>query len=229
MFKFFMGPIFLLLVSCSSHQGQIARSISSTSTILVLGDSNLVGPFGDELHSAIMNWNEADVFSIAIGGGNPTYYLQPMANRCCGFRVRFSEKGSKIIKIVQKSNVKDGGKILAAEYGSSVFNVIKEKKPSMVVIALGSNSDSQKNYSELVSKIHAINQNTPIYWVGPPDSKEVNAVRADTYAQTALNQFPSSHYIFFSSQKVAKKLHPGPADAKKWVNGFIEELKAVPR
>jgi hypothetical protein len=230
MTKISLALLLLLVASCSSQVKQVERAISSNPTnptILLVGDSNMVGSFGDELHGSIQKWNEADVLSIAIGGGNAAYYLNTMTNKCCGFKVRFSEKGAAI-KILGKSGTKNMAQVLP-EYGGSLLNVLKKKKPTMVVIALGSNADSLKNYTALLKKIHDFDDTIPVYWVGPPDDKAINAMKADTNIQKAVNEFPTSPYTFFSSQKVVKKLHPGPADAKKWVNGFIAELKNINR
>jgi len=217
--------LILLVASCTTKVANVHRRVSSvTPTILIAGDSNLVGSFGDELHASIQKWNEADVLSIAIGGGNAGYYLQTMSNKCCGYKVRFSEKGSGKVKILGRSGSKNNAQILP-EYSGSFWNVIKDKRPSLIVIVLGSNADSLKNFSTLLKKIHEIDDSVPVYWVGPPDDKAIDAFKADRDIQNALNKYPTSPYTFFSSQKVAKKLHPGPADAKKWVSGFIQELK----
>lgn len=229
MTKFLLFVIITTFMACSSHQAKVERSISSTTpTILLLGDSNMVGSFGDELHGAITKWNEADVLSIAIGGGNPSYYNNTMSNKCCGYKVRFSEKGAKTFQIIAKSGTKNNAQVLP-DYSGSLNAVLKKKKPSLVVIALGSNADSLKNYIALLKKIHDFDEALPVYWVGPPDDKAINAMKADTSIQKAIHEYPTSLYSFFSSQKVAKKIHPGPADAKKWVNGFIEELKTFNR
>lgn len=225
-------PLFLLfaVVSCSSVKDVSPdRKISSvTPTIVVIGDSNMVGSFGDSLHKEMASWKEADVISISIGGGNATYYNRTMKNICCGYKVRSSSKDSDSVKIHSSRGTKDSAVILP-EYGGSLFTLIEKKKPIMVVIALGSNADSNVNHNTLVTKIHNYNPDVPIYWVGPPDDSAINATRADGKIQAALNQYPTSPYHFFSSQKVAKKLHPGPADAQKWVKGFISELKGIAR
>lgn len=206
MHKILITLIVFIFVSCSSHVPQAERSIAtSTETILILGDSNLVGSFGDELHGAIQKWEEADVLSIAIGGGNPTYYNQTMINKCCGYKVRFSAKGGKI-KILEKSGTKNNAKILP-EYGSSVATILKQKKPSMIVIALGSNADALKNYSSLLKKMNDYDQDVPVYWIGPPNDKAINAAKADGNIQKALNSYPKNPYHFFSSQREIGRAH----------------------
>lgn len=219
--------IFLFVITaCSSVQ---TRSISSvTPMILVIGDSNLVGSFGETLHQEMASWREADVMSIAIGGGNATYYNRTMKNICCGYKVRASSMGEGKVKVIASSNSKNSAVILP-EFNGSLSALIEKKKPVMIVIALGSNADSNVNHNSLVTKINKYNPDLPIYWIGPPDDSKINATRADGKIQAALNQYPRSPYSFFSSQKVAKKLHPGPAESQKWVRGFISELKGIAR
>lgn len=222
-------PLILLVIiaACSSTTGQ--RSISSvTPMILVIGDSNLVGSFGDTLHKEIASWKEADVISIAIGGGNASYYNRTMKNLCCGFKVRSSSKNNTTVNAISSSGKKTSAVILP-EYNGNLFALIDQKKPVMIVIALGSNADSNVNHNTLVNKINKYNPDLPIYWIGPPDASNINATRADGKIQAALNQYPASPYYFFSSQKVAKNLHPGPAEAQRWVKGFIQELKGIAR
>ena len=188
----------------------------------------MVGSFGDSLHKEIASWKEADVISIAIGGGNATYYNRAMKNLCCGFKVRSSSKENGIVKVISATGRKTS-EVILPEYNGNLFSLIEKKKPSMIVIALGSNADSNTNHNTLITKINKYNPDLPVYWIGPPDASTINATRADGKIQAALNQYPASPYYFFSSQKVAKKLHPGPADAQKWVKGFILELKGIAR
>jgi len=220
----------LFLASCSSTQQVPAeRSISSVKPfILILGDSNLVGSFGDVLHRSIAGWKDADVMSIAIGGGNASYYNRTMKNLCCGYKVRFSKKGSTEVKVSSASNKKNSA-VIAPEYNGNLTALLNDKKPTMVVIALGSNADSLPNHKTLLAKISNYNPNIPVYWVGPPADPKISSTKANAKIEAAINTYPTAPYYFFSSQKVAKHLHPGPAEAEKWVKGFIDELSGVPR
>lgn len=153
--------------------------------ILVIGDSNLVGSFGDSLHKEMASWKEADVISIAIGGGNASYYNRTMKNVCCGFKVRSSSKNSTAVSAISSSGKKTSAVILP-EYNGNLFALIDQKKPTMIVIALGSNADSNANHNTLVNKINKYNPDLPIYWIGPPDASNINATRADAKIQGAL-------------------------------------------
>ena len=220
----------LFLASCSSTtKAPVDRSISSVKPfILILGDSNLVGSFGDALHGSVAGWKDADVMSIAIGGGNASYYNRAMKNLCCGYKVRLSKKGSSEVKVVSASNKKNSA-LIAPEYNGNLVALLNDKKPTMVVIALGSNADSLPNHKTLLAKINNYNPNIPVFWVGPPSDPKISANKSDIKIESAINSYPRSPYHFFSSQKVAKHLHPGPAEAQKWVKGFIEELSRIPR
>ena len=222
--------VLLVLSACASVKQAPLREPTSTptQTILIIGDSNLAGSFGTELHNSIQSWRDADVFSIAIGGGNPSYFLRPMANICCGHVVRSSTVRAVQIVNVEASSTRTQARILP-QYGGDLFRIIREKKPNLIVIALGSNNDGQANFNALITGIRNIKAEVPIFWVGPPNAREINATGRETRIQAALNQYPRAPYHFFSSQSVATRLHPGPADSRRWVQGFLAELRGIRR
>jgi hypothetical protein len=229
------AAILTLILGCS-HQPKevIQRNVSSVEKdfILAIGDSNLNGPHGDTLHNELVRWNKADVMSIAIGGASVNTFVGKMTSTCCGYTVRFSQKGSSWKEFERvKNQVREDHTtypvLSRAPYNQDLFAVIKHHRPKMIIISLGSNKDplGLSSYKTLLARIHAFNPDIPVLWIGPPHVPEnpVGVERADKFIQDAINDYPQSPYRFFSSAKY-KVPHPGVGPSQKWLDGFKSDM-----
>src|SRR5574338_280593 len=56
--------------------------------VLVLGDSHMVGQFGEAFHRKMLGFHRYEILSVSIGGSGSANFLLPLYNFCCGFVVR---------------------------------------------------------------------------------------------------------------------------------------------
>ena len=149
--------------------------VKSQPKLLVLGDSHMVGQFGDWLHRGIHEWQKYDVFSVAIGGAGSRTFLQTLRNFCCGFMIRAEKPGEPLVNEFMKREsftyIQTDTNILA-QYHSNIDSVLSRFKPDEVIIALGSNMIDA--HQDLVTRIHRYAPDSKIFWVGPYARKNMN-------------------------------------------------------
>jgi len=142
---------------------------SFSQNALILGDSHLVGDFGENLHKEIHNLKMFDVLSIAIGGAGSYHFVQPLKNFCCGYKVREScinEVFGKNQKIRIIEAVPDGEKKnILKGFSSSTGKILEAYRPSHIFIVLGSNYINA--HQELIQLIRNHTPSAKIYWIAP--------------------------------------------------------------
>lgn len=144
-------------------------SISKVPRILMLGDSHLMGPFGEHLQRAIHNTEKFDILSISIGGAGSKTYTYKMANSCCGYAIRESLH-DEIIPPKKKFryleyNSYQSDDIVSKKHNGRLSNVILDFQPNIILIALGSNVVN--DHQGLINIIRENSQNSEIVWIGP--------------------------------------------------------------
>lgn len=144
-------------------------SISRVPRILMLGDSHLMGPFGEHLHRAIHDTKKLDILSISIGGSGSKTYTYKMTNSCCGYAIRESlhdeiiQPKKKIRYLEYCSSQSDD--IVSKKHNGRLSKVLSDLQPDIVLIALGSNVIN--DHQGLINIIRENSQNAEIVWVGP--------------------------------------------------------------
>lgn len=136
--------------------------------VLILGDSHLVGQFGEHLHRHIHSAGKCDVLSIAICAGGSRNFVGGLRNLACGYRIResFVSDGATgavtVLSEAKKAEKELVGKKLYGGYLSGVLNVWK---PDLTIIALGSNWINA--HGELMDTLRAYRTTMPVVWIGP--------------------------------------------------------------
>ncbi len=137
--------------------------------ILILGDSHMMGHFGEFFHRKLHETGKYDILSIGIGGAGSKHYTLRMTNFCCGYKVRMTCCTDQIcqqctIPIFERSNTVTQKPILR-NVGSKLIQVLHFWQPDAVIIALGSNYTNA--HEELLSILYRYNPKMPYVWVGP--------------------------------------------------------------
>lgn len=137
--------------------------------LLILGDSHMVGHFGEHFHQRLMEGNRFEILSIAIGGSGSANFLYPLSNFCCGHVVRHVMPGDTL-NAQGRVNWIDGnyaltGQLILPQYHSQLDSVLKDFSPDAVIIELGNNMINA--HQQLLDRIHAYGPNMTIFWVGP--------------------------------------------------------------
>lgn len=149
----------------------------SPKNILILGDSHMMGNFGEFFHRKLHETGKYDILSIGIGGAGSKHYTLRMINFCCGYKVRMTCFTDQIcqqctIPIFERANTVTQKPILR-NVGSKLIQVLHFWKPDAVIIALGSNYTNA--HQELLSILYEFNPQMPYVWVGPFKRKNVAA------------------------------------------------------
>ena len=164
----------LVWISLNPHLAMRAGDVSSSGNvpvknIVVLGDSHVVGDFGEYLHRELHNLKNYNVTSVGIGGAGSVHFTMTMKNFCCGYKVRESCWFDSIpetekIRVMEKS---DGSTnvVVGKPFKGKLGNLLKHYEPDIVVVALGSNNTNA--HEELVQMIWKDNPARKIIWVGP--------------------------------------------------------------
>ncbi|MBL0912660.1 MAG: hypothetical protein IBJ09_09835 [Bacteroidia bacterium] len=137
--------------------------------VLIIGDSHLVGDFGEYLHRKIHKLDMFDVISLGIGGAGTMHFTQTLKNFCCGYKIRESRKGEIIadkakVRVLERSGVYTG-EVILKNHGGKLGSYLKVLLPDYLIIALGSNYTNA--HDDLIKIIQTNAPSTHIIWVGP--------------------------------------------------------------
>jgi len=204
----FMRFLFVFFISTFFISASVFTQ-TSVKSILILGDSNLKGNFGEFLQKDMHEVGKYDILSIAIGGAGSKTFLPPMKNQCCGYRVRQTCAGVALVKskktkeikipVLERSEKPTGG-IVMKGYSGNLLSVMNTWKPDAVILVLGTNYLNA--HEELLTIIRSYNDNIPIIWVGPFD-KSTSTGRY-TLIEKALKEKPNC--LLIQSDSIVNKL-----------------------
>ncbi len=207
----------------------ISDSSSSTARILMLGDSHLMGQFGDFLQLNLHETGFFDILSISIGGAGSATFTYPMKNNCCGYIIRESihnEKISSINKIrkLEYQNHKTN-EIIGKKYKGHLEGVLTEISPDIVIVALGSNLTN--NHQGLINIIKENSPTSQIVWVGPMKCKKIG-IRVKTIQQAVVK----NNIFFVRSDDIVgsdslNMEHLCGIEAKNWANNIFNRMKPL--
>ncbi len=148
-------------VWCNQNQGQ--------KSVLILGDSHLMGAFGEHLHRKLHELGNLNIMSVAVGGAGSLHFTKTMKNFCCGYKIRstcydliITPKQS--IPVIEFSNTKTD-ELIAKFASGNIEQLVRLINPDVVMIALGSNFSNA--HKDLVKNITQTNHSTAIMWIGP--------------------------------------------------------------
>lgn len=197
-------------------------------TVLVIGDSHLVGDFGEYFHRELHKLNRYDVLSLGIGGAGSLHFTNTLKNHCCGYKFRESCRGEKLakgqkIRVLEEGRGADGRLILRG-FHSLLGELLQAYRPEVVVVALGSN-----NVNAHGDLLRLIKRHTPaarIAWVGP--FLRIGLKQRLRAIQAAVKREPSAILIRCDDilgHDTLKTAHFSGAIARKWAAAVVERLK----
>lgn len=199
-----------------------------TQTALIIGDSHMVGEFGEHLHRQIHALNRYDVISVGLGGAGSFHYTIPMKNFCCGFRVREScigekfEKGKKI-RVLEEGRVADQRPVLRG-FGGRLSALAEAYKPELVIVALGSNYSNA--HSQLLQILRKASPGARIVWVAP--FRRVDFDKRLALIESAVKRDPLATIIRTDDvlgHDTLQTAHFTGATARRWASLVVERLK----
>ncbi len=177
-----------LIITNMSFAQMNTRSNAQSNTqqkqknILFIGDSQTVGEYGNRLDKNLRLINNAKVTTYGVCGASAANYLKTPSSSCGYFQHNSDGKlvkpaWDKVCKCVPKHTAPNIDKLLV-NMDTNVSS--KVKKPDIVIISLGSNSDKTKDFGKSVNKAlmeKVLQSGAECVWVGPPKTRERTAVR----------------------------------------------------
>lgn len=150
--------------------------IKSTSKVLHIGDSHTCGTYGKSI-DALMRESGATVNTVGVSGSSPTWWF----NGTVGKSGYYSKD--------EQERVDQPADWRTPRATPKLTDLIKEKKPDVLVVSLGANLIGGSNtaiQNQVRSICEIAKQNgTQLVWIGPPDGRESSK---STLAQARLYQ-----------------------------------------
>lgn len=195
--------------------------------IVILGDSHLVGDFGEYLHLGLHEKYNCDITSIAIAGAGSLHYVLTMTNFCCGYKIRQSCATDSLcygkINVIESKGYGDSS-VVAPQYDGKLKKFLAAVNPDLVIFSLGSNYSNA--HQELVEIVRKYNRTVPIIWIGP-------FMRANFTMRINLIlpvvKYNKNIYLIRSDDILGNDTimmhHFEGNTAKKWANKIVERMK----
>ncbi len=136
----------------------------------MLGDSHMVGYFGEHLQRHLHQLGSFHILSVAIGGaGSQTFTVAELKNACCGFRIRRTWADDSIghsspVRTVA-GTLRADFKPIGRTWSRNLDSLMAYWQPDLVVVELGNNRID--NHAGLLQKIRKYKPYIPIYWISP--------------------------------------------------------------
>ncbi len=199
----------------------------SSHNILVLGDSHMVGDFGEYFHRELHNLKKYNVVSIGIGGAGSYHFTVNMRAFCCGAIIRetcwFDSISPKQTIPVTERHYGGTNAIVGKFFKGKLSNYIKHYEPDFIIVALGSNYTNA--HEELVEILQEGNPLREIIWVGPMRRSNIEA---RLYAiDKVIKKHP--HIRFIPSEDIIghdtiSSIHYAGKSARYWAQTVVKRM-----
>lgn len=203
-------------------------SVLYVQRILILGDSHLLGHFGEMLQKGIHETGNYDILSVAIGGAGSRNFTLPMRNLCCGYAIRESKYNEKIssfdkIRKIEGSD-RHSGETVGKFFRGKLENVLNIFDPNIVIIALGHNNIN--DHQNLINIIRTYNSQVKIIWIAPFRNKLIQRQLFDIKQVASKNNvfLVRSDDILGSDNETCA--HYFGWIAQNWASKVIERLQS---
>lgn len=225
-----MGPFFPIFFSiafwCSATTSYLVAQNKAAQNVLILGDSHLVGHFGEYFHRQLHETKQYDILSIAIGGAGSKHFVLPLRNYCCGYKIRLTCRGDSLsarspVPTVEKA-VTLTQELIGKKWSGSLAQIITYWQPDIAIIALGSNYVNA--HRELISLFTNYSSSLPIIWIGPYKRKNLD-IRIKAIEQ-ALVPVENSLFIrsdYFIGHDSITSYHFYGKKAKNWAKHAMQQ------
>lgn len=199
-------------------------SLLFAATVLIIGDSHSVGPFGWYLDKNLRN-EGLNVATYASCGSIPNWWVTGKRTPC-GFY----------------SNDLRGQVTQTQKFPTPILaNLLHEMRPDVVLVELGANfvniPDDKYAINDLKAMVKNIkNSGSRCYWIGPPDSRKYRTERPRIYR--LVNEAVGSDCPIFDSLSVTSYpdvggdgvhywFKEGMPIAKKWADAVAADFLNV--
>lgn len=199
----------------------------SIKTVLILGDSHLVGDFGDALHREMHRLKKYNVVSVGIGGAGSYHFTGTMRTFCCGSIIRetciFDSISDQVkIPVTEKSDGPSNS-LVGKFFKGKLSNFISHYEPEIVIVALGSNYTNA--HEELMKILRNGNINREVIWVGPMRRSNME-IRLNAIRQVMI-KYPDIRFI--SSEDIVghdtiTSAHYSGKAAKYWAEKVVKKM-----
>lgn len=218
---------FSLQIPCREELKIIDQDNPASQNILVLGDSHLVGDFGEYFHHELHKLKKYNVTSIGIGGAGTYHFTTTMRAFCCGAKIREScwfdsIPDNVLIPVTEKI---DGGTngVVGKFFKGKLSNYIQHYEPDFVIVALGSNYTNA--HEELVEILQEGNPLREIIWVGP--MRRAN-IEARLYAiNLVLKKHPNIRFVpseDIVGHDTISSIHYAGKTARYWAKTVVKRM-----
>lgn len=200
---------------------------SGTKNVLILGDSHMVGDFGEYLHRGMHQLGKYNVVSIGIGGAGSYHFTVTMRGFCCGYKIRetcwFDSIPEKSKIPILEEGFGSSNAIVGKFFKGKLANVVSHYDPELVIIALGSNYTNA--HEDLVKIIRKDNDQREVIWVGP--MLRSNIQMRLTAIQQITKKYPDIRFVRSEDiigHDTITTVHYAGKSAKYWANKVIDRM-----
>jgi hypothetical protein len=202
-------------------------SVLYVQRILILGDSHLLGHFGEMLQKGIHETGHFDILSIAIGGAGSRNFTMPMRNLCCGYAIRETFYNETVpspdkIRIIEGNNNLTG-EIIGKNYKGKLQEIVERFDPNIVVIALGHNNIN--DHQNLVNIIRTAGNSSQIIWVAPFRNRSIHRQLADIKQVVSKNNLLLIRSDDILGSDSATCVHFYGRIAQNWALNIVQRMQ----
>jgi len=215
-------------IAIEDHSGG-KDSVVYVRRILIVGDSHVMGYFGESLQLALHTSGKFDILSIAIGGAGSRNFTMTMRNNCCGYKIResfyyenFDKKNH--IRTLENCNFLSS-EIVGKIYRGQLNSVLHQFDPHIIIVALGHNYIN--DHQNLINIFLDHNPKTKIVWVGPFLNNGIEK------QMSAINQVVKRNNIFLVrsddiiGSDTAVCAHYSGRAVDNWTSKVVERMSPV--
>jgi hypothetical protein len=200
---------------------------TSTQNVLILGDSHMVGDFGEYLHREIHELGKYNVVSIGIGGAGSYHFTVKMRGFCCGYKIRETCWYDSIPEKSKMPVVEEGygssNAIVGKFFKGNLSNYISHYDPEIVIIALGSNYTNA--HEDLLKIIRKDKIDREVIWVGP--MLRSNIQMRITAINQVIKKYPDIHFVRSDDiigHDTITTVHYSGKSAQRWAEKVVLKM-----
>lgn len=200
----------------------------SIQNVLILGDSHLVGDFGEYLHRGMHLKGKFNIVSIGIGGAGSYHFTVTMRGFCCGYKIRescwFDSIPEKSRIPVTEEGYGASNQIVGKFFKGKLSAYIAHYDPEIIIIALGSNYTNA--HEELMSIIQKDDTDRKIIWVGP--MRRSNIEMRLLAINQLIKKYPEINFVHSEDiigHDTITSAHYAGKPAKRWADEVINRME----
>ena len=214
------------------------RRSANSSTVLLIGDSLSVGPFGTTLQDLLIaRLGPKELALYASCGSSPEHWLasEPVYETRCGYR----EKTPSSHKLIDFVNGRRPPPVATPK----IEKLIKLHDPRYVLIQLGTNwmdefqsrvsAEKKARKSEILERFASVLEGRIVIWILPPDSSHYSSTAQNTVRDLIHRCVLQHRFAEIDSKRMTRYrrgktgsdgIHYNGEDARNWALGVMNQL-----